>query len=144
MWQSCIEFRVYGEPRPQGSKRAFIVNSKAKGKPVPVIVEQGGDGLKDWRRRVAAAVQTRAPHGGPITGPVRLQVTFFLQPPQKKTTEFPTKTPDLSKLVRALEDELSKVLIRDDAQIVALDSWKVWANADAPPGAVVKLSYGRT
>jgi Holliday junction resolvase RusA-like endonuclease len=104
--------RVYGDPRPQGSKRAFATkNGKA------VLLESSDEGLKTWRNRLATAVQATRPKTGPIEGPVGLAITFWLRRPQRpKHRAAPAGRPDLSKLIRAAEDELTGVWVYDDSQ----------------------------
>jgi crossover junction endodeoxyribonuclease RusA len=123
-----IRFRVFGIPRPQGSKRAVARH---------VMVESAGEGLKTWRGQVAVAAREARPGAGPLDCPVELGVTFYLPPPRKPRWPWPAKVPDLSKLIRGLEDELSGVVVVDDRLIVRIRAEKQWASEAAPPGASV-------
>jgi len=127
-----IEFFVAGEPRPQGSKRAFM----GKGATRPVMVEQGGEGLKGWRLRLAATVASFAPSTGPLSDPVGVTIVFRMPVPKSRKNEWPIarNRGDIDKLCRAVLDELTGVLIVDDAQVVMLGASKVYA-PDEPPGA---------
>jgi Holliday junction resolvase RusA-like endonuclease len=125
-----VAFRVFGVPRPQGSKRAFVRGTKA------IQVESAGEGLKTWRGQVAIAALEARP-SSPIEDAVALTVTFYLPMPKKPRWRFPAKVPDLSKLVRGLEDELSGVIVTDDKLIVNLNAAKRWASEANPPGAAV-------
>jgi len=66
----------------------------------------------------------------PISGDVFMRINFFLQPPKKKVRERPGIRPDLSNLVKAVEDAANGVLWGDDSQIVETISTKTydWEN----------------
>jgi Holliday junction resolvase RusA-like endonuclease len=70
--------------------------------------------------------------------PVELRVRFLMPRPAStpKYRLWPRSKPDLSKLVRATEDALSGVVLRDDALVVRLATEKVY---DDPPGATITL-----
>jgi Holliday junction resolvase RusA-like endonuclease len=115
-----VTFDVLGEPRAQGSKRAFVVNGKAR------MVEQAGKAGANWRDAVSqAALAERERIGRALDGALFLNVVFrFRMPPSRsKATRLrgivaKTTAPDLSKLVRSLEDGLQAAgLITDDARI---------------------------
>jgi crossover junction endodeoxyribonuclease RusA len=126
-----IRFSVLGEPKPQGSKRAFV---SPQGR--AVMKEQAGSGLRTWRERMHVAAAEHAPDGGPWTGPVAVAITFRLPTPQAVKTRWPIpkNKGDLDKLVRSALDALTGVLFADDSQVVHLTACKVF---DATPGADV-------
>ena len=128
-----IAFRVFGTPRPQGSKRPLVTKAGRA-----IMIESSGEGLKTWRNQVAHAVNNARPPT-PIDAPVSLAVRFFLPIPKKPRWPWPAKVPDLSKLVRGLEDELSGVVVTDDRLIVRLTAAKDWASDRNPPGAEVMI-----
>lgn len=72
-----------------------------------------------------------------ITGPVTLRVTFVRPRPaghygrtglRPSAPAHPTVRPDLTKMLRALEDALTGVVWRDDAQVVHLDVVKAYGD----------------
>ena len=91
------------------------------------------DRLKRWRKAVrsAAFLAWRESHGDTSPDPwecaVELAFEFVVPRPEsdwlasgalrKGARRWPTTKPDLSKLVRAVEDSLSGVVYRDDAQV---------------------------
>ena len=94
-------------------------------------------GSRPWKQEVAGAGRLAAAEAGfyaavPFgAGPVELTVTFFRQRPKgdygtgrntqllKPTANaYPVSKPDTTKLLRAVEDALTSVLWRDDAQVV--------------------------
>jgi Holliday junction resolvase RusA-like endonuclease len=112
-----LTFTVYGEPKAQGSKRA-IVNRYTK---KPVVIESGGEGLKDWRQDVKAeARKALATDGGaPLEGALKCRIVFWLRRPKSTKNTWPVTRPDLSKLARAVEDAMQDAgLFRDDSQLV--------------------------
>lgn len=120
-------FRVLGIPHPQGSKSAFVANGKAR------MRESSGRGFAAWRNAVAEAALHEAERlGAPLDGPLRLSVAFRFPMPASRPARIrrmysvpKTTAPDLSKLIRAVEDALQAAgLIADDARIVQLDASK--------------------
>jgi crossover junction endodeoxyribonuclease RusA len=113
-----VSFTVRGLPAPQGSKRHV-----GRG----VLVEMGGQKLKDWRSDVKAAAQSAmldhcAYPGHPfLRGPVGVSVCFTLPKPKsapKSRRTWRDKRPDDDKLLRATLDGLSGEVFADDAQII--------------------------
>ena len=110
-----IEFVVDGEPVTQAGTRA-VISGGGKTRQIST----GGKGLAYWRSRIASEAQ-EAMEGRPLlTGPLRLEATFTLPRPKSKAKRihYPEGRPDVSKLVRALEDALSGIVYGDDAQVV--------------------------
>jgi Holliday junction resolvase RusA-like endonuclease len=120
-----IEFTVLGEPAPAGSKRAF--QNKYTGR---ISVADASYRTKPWQAEVKAAASQVAPPEL-LTGPLSLRITFFKPRPAShygtgrnagtlklSASEFPTTRPDVLKLARAVEDALTGLIYRDDAQIV--------------------------
>lgn len=124
-----IEFTVIGRAEPAGSKKAFV-NPKNK----RAIVVDANPNAKGWKQEVARVAAEHTPQAiieCLFDGPVVAEFTFYQPRPKGhfgtgrnagrlKTSapEFPTVKPDALKLARAVEDALSGVLYRDDAQIV--------------------------
>jgi Holliday junction resolvase RusA-like endonuclease len=144
------QFFVAGYPRPQGSKRAFILRNKAGQALGARVVEQGGEEHKAWRSQVRdCALKAWGDFRELVKGPVGLTLHFhFVRPRAHYRTGrnsailrseaplAPQKPPDLSKITRAIEDSLSGVIFRDDAQVVSMLLTKRWGPR---PGVEVKL-----
>jgi Holliday junction resolvase RusA-like endonuclease len=104
-----------------------------------------------WKQQVAGAARAVVgDHAELLTGPLLLRVDFYLARPKghygtgrnhgvlKLTAPaYPTTKPDATKLLRGLEDALTGVLWRDDAQIVAQYVFKHYGT---PERAVVSVS----
>lgn len=137
---ASFTFTVVGKPEPAGSKTSQPVYRKGPdGRPVPVIV--GGRVLTNtrdankkspgWKDRVAQEVSEQ--YGPEPLLDVPLAVTFRFVVPRNKghfgtgrnagavkdsAPAYPRVRPDVLKLARGVEDALTGVLWRDDAQIV--------------------------
>lgn len=124
-----IQFFVHGIPKTAGSKRAFF----RPGMKFPVITEDCKKS-KDWRGDVRAAALPFTPPPGQqlLTGPLKLNLDFSMARPKghygsginattlkkKSAGAFHTCKPDVLKMARAVEDALTGVIWKDDAQIV--------------------------
>jgi len=113
-----VAFEVINTPVPQGSMRAFVINGK------PVITYSSKK-LSDWRLLVASMAKNHV--SAAIEGPVAITLRFRLVKPKsapKKKRIFADKRPDLDKLIRAVLDAITGVVIRDDSQVVAITATK--------------------
>ena len=121
-----ISFFVPGIPRPGGSKRAFVNRKTGK-----AIIVEACNKNPEWRSD-CKAFAIGAYSGPPLTGALFLKVFFFMPRPKThfgtgknsntikpSSPLYPTGKPDCTKLIRALEDALTGVVWRDDAQIVS-------------------------
>lgn len=126
-----VSFVAYGIPQPQGSKSARVVRGRA------IMTEGFGDTprrRKEWRMIVADAARQWLKDNGqptPFDGPIDIYLSFFfLRPPSvsAKKRPFPSVKPDLSKLTRSVEDSMTGLIYRDDAQIVRIVATKDYAS----------------
>lgn len=121
-----IEIKAVGLAQPQGSKSARVVKGRA------IMTEGFGDGprrRKAWREAVADSARawvTEHPEHQPYDGPIAVDILFLLPRPATapKRVQYPMRKPDLSKLIRSVEDSMSKILYTDDARIVRLVAQK--------------------
>lgn len=117
-----VRFTVYGDPVPQGSKRAFVVGSRA------VIVDDNRSGLKTWRSELVSAARAALDGGAPLEGPVAVVIDFYLKKPQRPRYALPATRPDGDKLERAVLDGLTAAgVIHDDGQVTSMSWRKVYA-----------------
>lgn len=141
-----LQFRVVAVPKPQGSKRAFVVRSKATGKNRAVIVDSDKQPLRDFREAVRSDAVTAA-GGGWVTllGPVRIVLLFSLHRPQKPKFPWPIgKTSgDVDKLTRSVFDAITDAAVwADDSQVVDARVIKAYPSelvAQNAPGVVVRI-----
>lgn len=132
---SALDFVVYGEARPGGSKKAFVVNNRA------VVTDDAGKTGKAWRRDVQLAAVAALEHAGRagelLQGPLAVRMTFYRRPTARAVRDYPTTRPDVLKLARAIEDALTGVVWADDAQIVAEGLGKLYG---APERVEISIS----
>ena len=117
-----IQFRVYGEPAPQGSKtimRGRLVETSKK--------------LPAWRKAVKEAADQVDFY---TESDVDVLIIFFLKKPKTSKRQRPSVKPDIDKLIRAVGDSLSGSVIKDDAQIVTIGARKEYADE---PGALITV-----
>lgn len=146
-----IRFEALGVPQPGGSKSAFPLR-RSDGSPVlrpngsqAVRVVDANPKVKSWRVVVVAAALEI--HRGPLLeGPLSIRVLFRFPRPKghfgkrgllPSAPPYPAVKPDVLKLTRALEDALTGILWRDDAQVV--DEWMAKVYGE-PAGAVVLVA----
>jgi len=150
-----IQFSVLGMPRPAGSKRAFTYRKPTGQVGVRVADMSGQKGVR-WRKAVQqAAIRAMSWHrietgaGGLVTGALGFVLICRLPRPKhhltkkgKRTSKWrawPTGPADATKLCRAVEDALTGIVWKDDAQICQQSVTKVYAD-DRPVGIDVLVS----
>jgi Holliday junction resolvase RusA-like endonuclease len=145
--QLRLEIRVSGLPAPQGSKTI------ARGGGKVWMREVNDERQKSWRREVTDAAAEAWAKAPALLGPLTLCIAFTF--PRLKghfrsgaraaelregAPRWKDSQPDLSKLVRAVEDSLTYAGIwRDDAQVACLRTVKGYGDR---PGAVIQVWEG--
>jgi Holliday junction resolvase RusA-like endonuclease len=93
---------------------------------------------KPWKAEVRAVAVEAMGRRPLIEGPIHLEVVFLRPRPRGhfnargdlnaagRRMTYPTTKPDRTKLLRGLEDALTGLVWRDDAQVVAGNAWKDW------------------
>lgn len=117
---------VVGIPAPQGSKKSignnrFVETSKK---------------LPAWRKAVKEAALQVMQTEQKIEGPVYLEAIFYLFRPKtvsRQSRQYPTVTPDSSKLLRAVEDSLTDAGVWiDDSYVIETHVLKFYADSREP------------
>lgn len=138
-----LSFRVYGLAQPKGSMRAIRV----KGMKFPIVTDSNRN-CRSWQQLVAEGAN-RAIGGlndadrGVLVAGVRLSLAFYLARPKalmrRGVPVAHLKKPDLSKLIRAVEDALTGVVYIDDSQVVELLAMKQYADVDDAPHVDIRV-----
>ena len=131
-----VGVHVLGLPQPQGSMKAYT--NRATGRP---IILDSNDKLKDWRMRVeveARRVEAEEHFRVPGKASYRLWVLFQFPEPKSKHCVHKNTRPDLDKLIRAVCDALTDILLDDDAEIVEMVGAKEWGSK--APGVWIYLT----
>jgi Holliday junction resolvase RusA-like endonuclease len=115
-----VAFTVYGQPAPAGSKRGLQRGGR-------VMVVDANPKARAWKAVVLDAAGQMMRGRALLEGPLLLELTFWMPRPKghfgarglrPSAPAFPTVKPDVLKLARGVEDALTGVCYRDDAQIV--------------------------
>ena len=135
-----VRFSVFGEAVPAGSKTSY-----GRGR----VVDSGERRTRkmktsEWRSHVQAAAGEAMSGGALLEGPLALGVWFHMPRPKghygtgrnaerlkASAPAYPTTRPDTTKLLRAVEDALTGIVYRDDAQIVDQHAHKRYAHGPA-------------
>lgn len=126
-----LEFEVYGDPASQGSHA--IIHGR--------IVQVNSAKHKAWRNAVkSAAIEALPDNWIPLDEAIELSVIFYLPKPKSVVRDYPTVTPDLDKLVRAVGDSLKDAkVLTDDSRIVTIHAQKLYAG-DRGLGASIRVN----
>lgn len=118
-----IAFVVHGIPQPAGSKKGFFIPKLHR-----VVITDDAKKSRPWKALVSdAAAQAMAGQAMLTAGALMLTVRFFMPRPKghfgrrgllPSAPAFPAVKPDCTKLLRAVEDAINGIVLRDDAQIV--------------------------
>ena len=150
---ATYQFRIYGLPAPQGSKK-----SVGRG-----IMIESSKKVKPWRQDIMS--QTRDQFfGEPLTGPLSVGIVFWFPRPQthyriingqlsnvikenKPTHTTSCSDGDLDKVVRSTLDGLSAkaggCVIRDDSLVVSLSCEKRYVTNEESCGALISIDYAQ-
>jgi Holliday junction resolvase RusA-like endonuclease len=131
-----LTFTAVGEPAPAGSKRAFVVNGRAR------MVESSKKVRPWWQAVAGAAQEAIGEDWEPLLGPVLVEIVFFIKRPgyhygtgrnagvlRANAPMFVDKKPDVDKLERTVLDALKGAgVYRDDAQVARLTADKRYSD----------------
>ncbi len=145
-------FVVYGKPQQRGSKNPMHIRNK-QGKLVTrpgtdnpmIVVPDDNVKSKDWLAAVSAAAGEVCVGEDLMEGPLMLDAIFYFARPKShygtgrnaskvkpSAPKLHSNQPDLSKLVRSIEDAMSGVVYRDDRQIAVYSNVrKEWTETSA-------------
>lgn len=140
-----IKIFVPGIPATAGSKTGFY--NKKLGR---VIMAPANKRQKPWMSHVQACALDHY-SGPPITGPVALTLIFSMPRPKshfgtgknaeklkEASPQYHTKKPDLTKLLRAVEDALTGIMWKDDSQVCEFSCLKEYVE-NGYPGVEVTI-----
>ncbi|WP_169833309.1 RusA family crossover junction endodeoxyribonuclease [Corynebacterium phocae] len=127
-----LDIFVPGVPRPQGSKRHI-----GGGRMV-----ESSKYVKSWRQAVALKARHYRKRQPPLTGPLWLRVEFIM--PARKREPDPggwhIVKPDVDKLLRAICDAVTDIVIADDCLLVDVHVRKRRARLSEKPGARIIIT----
>ena len=145
---TSIEFAVQGLPVPKGSTRSFALKDKAGNYTGRTVTTSTAKNLAAWENLIRDRAQKAyeklwandlgLENDEPLQGPVSVFLAFHLPKPKsapKTKRTWPTKRPDIDKLVRAVLDAITHTIIHDDSQVVSLTATKDFGS----PGVSVRV-----
>lgn len=149
-----LEFFVPGQARPAGSKGAFKHPHTGK-----IIVTHANPATKVWMDTVRFFGMKAANRMIPTREPIRLNLIFLRERPQShygsgrnagvlkaSSPRCFTRTPDLTKLTRAVEDALTGIIWKDDSQVIIQATMKRYNRDNEIPGVqiIIETVNGNT
>lgn len=141
IWETILVTAAHGHPITQGSK------SLGRSKSGQIFMRPANPKLGEWRQQIAGVAMADY-DGQVVTAPVRLTCTFWLRRPKghygkhgllPSASRYPTPAPDLSKLVRAVEDAMTGIVFRDDSQVVEQRARKRYAEDGQAEGVKIRV-----
>lgn len=133
-----MRITVLGRAQPAGSKRAFPNPKTGK-----IIVTDDAKQSRPWKQQVAGAARAEMSGEQAWDHPIKLTVLFVVGRPKghyrtgrnagllrEGAPSRPTVRPDATKLLRAVEDALTGIVWRDDAQVVDQHVAKVYGHPE--------------
>lgn len=149
---NAIRFFVPGDCIAQGSKQAFVLPGTRRA----VLVDAGKarTHLKPWRMNVAfGAREALAGRDWDQSRAIRLDCTFYFARPKghygtgknanvvkDSSPRAHATKPDRDKLLRAVQDALTGTLYRDDCQVYAGNTIKLYCGEGQVPGVQVTVT----
>jgi Holliday junction resolvase RusA-like endonuclease len=162
MGAMSIDLFVPGIPVPQGSMKGYVRRGKGGGAGT-VALTNNNPKLIEWRMKVTGHAIAKQPEWAevskavfPMEGPIGIRLDFILPRPQShygtgrnakvlkpSAPKYPTGTPDLDKLVRAILDALTDARVwDDDSQVVLVKAVKEYEGPSWPQGTGVRIHMG--
>jgi Holliday junction resolvase RusA-like endonuclease len=151
-----VRFTVHGHAQPAGSKKPFAIKKDGKTTGQIVVVDANSRS-KGWKSTVAEAAAQAADDQFFADEPLELLLTFYVPRPKShygtganagkvkaSARGLPTVKPDCTKLLRGVEDAMTGVVYRDDAQIVAQTVTKRYGTPERVEVAVLPVVDGES
>jgi Holliday junction resolvase RusA-like endonuclease len=142
-----IRFTVHGRPQQRGSKRAVTVpdgkggiRKRKNGQPL-IVARDDNEKSGDWMNQIRDEAARTFNGRELLAGPLRLTCWFYFKRPgghfgsgrnagrlKPSAPGYHAQSPDLSKLLRCLEDALTGVVWVDDRQVCGYgnETGKFW------------------
>jgi Holliday junction resolvase RusA-like endonuclease len=140
-----LHFTVFGRPIGQARPRFFTRKTKG-GK-----IFSGAYNPQDTEAaRFALDVRAQLPVGWqPIKGPVRMDLIFGMPIPSSSKKKHnamacgliaPAKKPDISNMIKFVEDSLNGLVFEDDSQICHIEAYKHYSEIPSTKIEITELS----
>lgn len=151
--EPVLDFKVYGEAHPAGSKKSFQVarkNPRPGQKKTFIASTHDNRKTRPWMDEVQQAAGRVAEALEVLDGPIYCLVTAYRVRPKShlradetvkpRAPAWPATAPDLTKLVRAIEDALEEAkTLSNDSRVCLQINTKEWAHGK--PFARIRLGH---
>lgn len=138
-----LSFEIPGQPIGQGRPKFSTINGHAR-----AYDPEKSRNYKAYIRMLATQAMKDSGFTM-IEGPCVLSINAYFEVPKSKSKkfreaalsglEYPTKKPDLSNIIKGIEDAINNLVYKDDACIVSLSVCKFYS--DVPRVEVVISEY---
>lgn len=119
----------------------FTIPLPARGQGRPRFSRKTGRAYKDsvdqqYEEAIAGFYLSAAREMSNFTGPVALSIKAYYTKPKSWSRQraarelYKISKPDLSNIVKAIEDALNRKAYADDAQVIQHSAWKGWGDRD--------------
>jgi crossover junction endodeoxyribonuclease RusA len=139
--EDSISFTIVGNPTPKGS-----LTRMPNGAMLQAGTANSRKRFSEWRTDIRDASLIAMNGRNPSNSAIRLMVEFALPYPTSSVRKYQmgwlpcVKKPDVDKLLRALMDGMTKVVWRDDSQVIYVTVNKVYA-WQGTTGATVSVDF---
>ena len=142
-----LDIWVHGKPVTKGSTTAYAIKAPNTKRGMRAVTTAANDpDQKAWGAHVRAGVveawSSASQLGAPTAAPVIVWCEFVMPrraSAPKGWTEPHTRKPDTDKLLRMIGDQLTHVVVTDDATSVMMGGVKREAEPDEAPGVRIRL-----
>ncbi len=132
-----LTFRVQGTPVPAGSKVSGLTKDGRK-----YYRDQSGQRGRKWREIIQQEAILIMRDREILVGPLSLRLDFTVKRGKTVTRQYPTVAPDTTKLIRAVEDALNKLVWKDDSQVVNQSATKRYGDVPGVDVLVSRIDLG--
>lgn len=120
-----IDFFIPHEPLPQDRAR-HAVRKRKDGTPFTATYDTSRS--RQWKRLVATYGKKAIAEPYPPREPLKVAIFFFMTKPVSTKRELPSVKPDLSNLLKGIEDGLNGIAWHDDGQICQIKTTKIYSD----------------
>jgi len=153
-YRSECSFIVLGKAVPRGSVKAIprgrdikeINGRRYREDKGTLVIDQDSAVLKSWMQdiKTTAIREWALEHIGYSARPFKIDITFRLDRPKShygsgrnsaiikdSAPDYPIVRPDLDKLTRSINDALTRIVFKDDSQVVDMHIKKIYGYPEA-------------
>lgn len=128
--------KIIVDGRPKTKKNTWFT-SRGKGKGHAFRPPTGARSFETKISKKAAETFDK-----PLSGPIRLKVKFLFHRPKRLKDgpeEYAPKRPDITNIIKAIEDGLNGVAFLDDAQVVSMTAEKYYHSSEDTEKTIIEI-----